>query len=324
MEKLAKQILGRTPSPNLLNWPNNWVLKLISLFFALFLWYFVVGEDKVDTNVLIPVEIVNLPRELVISNQFKKQLEVTVSGPRGLINGLNRQYISRTINLSKASPGTTVIRNDTEAIQFPRGINVLRIQPTHITLLIDELVEKNLPVEAKTTGTPASGFELSSIHFEPKAIKIAGPKAVLEAEKVLRTTAIDINGLKAPITIQTPLDLPQEILELIGETVVTANVVIREKTIEKKISDLPIRIVDGPDRERSVQVRPQAVSARVALPLSRQDAAREGLLEVWIQTEQLPPGNHKVPVEAKTDEQVKLIEVIPPTVAVEIGPRKKP
>ena len=40
-----------------------------------------VGEDKVDTTVYIPVEIVNLPKELIISNQFKKQLEATVRGP---------------------------------------------------------------------------------------------------------------------------------------------------------------------------------------------------------------------------------------------------
>ena len=77
MEKLVRQIVESITSfPR----PKNWVLKLLSLLFALFLWYFVVGEDKVDMTVTIPVEIVNLPRELIISNQFKKQLEVTVSG----------------------------------------------------------------------------------------------------------------------------------------------------------------------------------------------------------------------------------------------------
>ncbi|MGV1099606.1 CdaR family protein [Thiovibrio sp. JS02] len=320
---MVKQIIGRTPSPNFLNWPNNWVLKLISLFFAIFLWYFVVGEDKVDTNVFIPVEIVNLPRELVISNQFKKQLEVTISGPRGLINGINRQHISRTINLSKAAPGTTVIRNDPESIHFPRGINVLRIQPTHITLLIDELVEKDLPIEAKTVGTPASGFELAAVHFEPKFIKLAGPKTVVGEEKLLRTKAIDINGLKSPVTTQVALELPQEILDLIGETVVTADVVIKEKTLEKKISDLPVQAVDGPTHQRRIEIRPQTVSARIILPLSRITDQPESLVEVRIQTEQLPAGTHKVPLEAVASEPVRIIETIPSTVTVEIGGKKK-
>ncbi|MEJ2332724.1 MAG: hypothetical protein P8Y08_08070 [Desulfobulbaceae bacterium] len=94
MEKLVRQIIDNVTS---FRRPKNWVLKLVSLFFALFLWYFVVGEDKVDMNVTIPVEIVNQPRDLVISNQFKKQLEVTISGQRSLIRGMTSQHISRTI-----------------------------------------------------------------------------------------------------------------------------------------------------------------------------------------------------------------------------------
>jgi len=215
MEKLVKQVIGRKPA-NFLNWPNNWVLKLISLLFALLLWYFVVGEDKVDTTLFVPVEIVNLPRELVIANQYRKQLEVTISGPRGLISGINRQPISRTINLSKAAPGTMVIRNDPETMPFPRGINVLRLQPTHITLLIDRLMEKDIPIQAKTEGRPAEGHELAEVLFEPPFIRLTGPQGILEPTKTLTSKAIDISGFKGPVTAQVPLDLKPEIPEIIG------------------------------------------------------------------------------------------------------------
>ena len=124
MEKLVRQINEYLTS---IPRPKNWVLKLLSFFFALFLWYFVVGEDKVDMNVTLPVEIVNLPRDLVISNQFKKQLEVTVSGQRSLIQGMAAQHISRSIDLSKASPGTVVIQNQPDSIPLPRGINVFSV-----------------------------------------------------------------------------------------------------------------------------------------------------------------------------------------------------
>jgi hypothetical protein len=94
MEKLVRQIINKVSSYRR---PKNWVLKLLSLFFALFLWYFVVGEDKVEMNVTLPVEIVNLPRDLVISNQFKRQIEVTISGQRSLIRGMAEQHISRSV-----------------------------------------------------------------------------------------------------------------------------------------------------------------------------------------------------------------------------------
>ena len=317
MEKLVKQIIRRMPTPNLLNWPNNWGLKLISLIFAVLLWYFVVGEDKVDTTVYIPVEIVNLPKELIISNQFKKQLEATVRGPRGLISGMNRQRITRTINLAKATPGTIVIRNEPETIQFPRGVTVSRIQPTHITLLIDELVEKELPVQAKTTGEPAVGHDLAGVVFEPPLIKIAGPKAIVGREKLLTAKPIDITGLKGPTTIQVPLELRPALLELMGETVVTANVVIREKTTERTIADVPIHLADT-DSARKVTIEPNTIDIRALLPLSSK-GNHTRLFEATVSTEGLSVGVHRVPVKITAAEQIKIIEAVPPTVTVRIG-----
>ena len=317
MEKLVKQIIRRLPAPNFLNWPNNWGLKLLSLIFAIFLWYFVVGEDKVDTTVYIPVEIVNLPRDLVISNQFKKQLEATVSGPRGLISGINRQRITRTINLAKATPGTMVIRNEPETIQFPRGVTVSRIQPTHITLLIDELLEKELQIQARTTGTPASGHELAGVVFEPASIKISGPKAIVGREKLLAAKPIDISGLKGPATIQVPLELRPALLELMGETVVSANVVIREKTMEKTIVNVPVHLSEA-DSARKVTIEPDTISLRALLPLSSK-GNHAGLFEASISTAGLSAGTHRLPVKITGPEQIKIIETVPPTVTVRIG-----
>lgn len=318
MEILVKQIIGRA-SANFLNWPNNWVLKLISLLFAIFLWYFVVGEDKVDTTLFVPVEIVNLPRDLVIANQFKKQLEVTISGPRGLISGINRQPISRTINLSKASPGTIVIRNNPETMPFPRGINVLRLQPTHITLLIDRLMEKDLPIQALPEGTPADGYELTEIIFEPPFIRLTGPQGILEPTKTLTSKAIDIDGLKGPVTTQISLDLKPEILELIGETTVTAHVIIREKTKEKRITDIPVRLLNSALQKRLIEMKPKTVSVRALLPISSASGPTDTLVKARIRADELPDGTHKLPVDIVSPEQVIILEVIPRNITVEIG-----
>ena len=91
--------------------PKNWVLKCLSFLFAIFLWYFVAGEDKVDVNISVPVEIVNLPHKLIISNQFKKQLDVLVSGQRSIIRSIAEQHVTRSIDLSKATPGKIVINH---------------------------------------------------------------------------------------------------------------------------------------------------------------------------------------------------------------------
>ena len=75
MEKLVKQAISRYRRKVAGPLPKNLTLQVISLFFALFLWYFVVGEDKIDMTIYVPLEITNLEQDLVISNSSKDSLK---------------------------------------------------------------------------------------------------------------------------------------------------------------------------------------------------------------------------------------------------------
>jgi YbbR domain-containing protein len=325
MEKLVKQVLRRAPNANIINWPQNWVLKLLSLFFALFLWFFVVGEDKVDTNVIIPVEIANLPRDLVISNQFKKELEVTISGPRGLINGVTRQHISRTINLSKATTGTVVVKNDTDSISFPRGISVLRIQPSNITLLLDRLIEKDIRIYAQTKGTPAKNFELKNVKFNPAVIKINGPQSIIGKEYSLNTKPIDITGKTKSFATQVALDLKPEILKLIGDTVIDADIIIQEKIVEKTIHKIPVQVMSKEAQAKVKKISPNKVKIKVSIPIgiSNDKKKLQDLVQARIWADKLQEGKHTLPVETAAPNNVRIIEIVPTEVIVTIGKQKK-
>ncbi|HSR36005.1 MAG TPA: CdaR family protein [Desulfurivibrionaceae bacterium] len=310
-------------SPSWPRWPKDWLLRLLSLLLAVFLWYFVVGEDKVDTSIYIPVEIVNLPRELVIANQFKKQVEVSVSGPRGLIDSIRRQRINRTVNLAKAAPGTVVIRNEPESIPLPRGVNILRIQPTHITLQIDRLVEKTLPVELKITGHPAEGYELISAQVEPPIITISGPQATLGNETQLLTEPLDISGLDSSVTKQVPLRLAPAVIDLIGETVVSARVVVKEKTTPREFGAVPLTVAQG-DPNLKYQFTPATVTVTAKVPLSQvHDPARlVAKIRATINVAGLAPGRHKLFTEVTAQEPLAVQSFSPKTVMVRVSPAK--
>ncbi|MEW6593598.1 MAG: CdaR family protein [Thermodesulfobacteriota bacterium] len=324
MENLAPQIgkkLGELRKPS---WPKDWLIRLLSLLIAVFLWYFVVGEDKVDTSIYIPVEIVNLPRELVIANQFKKQLEVSISGPRGLIDSIQRQRINRTVNLAKATPGTMVVRNEPETIPLPRGVNILRIQPTHITLLIDRLVEKTLPVELKITGRPAAGYELISAQVEPPIITISGPQATLASETQLLTEPLDISGLDSSVTRQVPLRLAPAVIDLIGETVVSARVVVKEKATLREFGAVPLAPSQA-DPNLAYHFTPATVAVSAMVPLSQVHDPSRLLpkIRATVNVAGLKPGRHKVFTEVSTQEPLVIQSFSPKTVTVRVVPAKR-
>ena len=324
MEKLVRQIIAKVSSYRR---PKNWVLKLVSLFFALFLWYFVVGEDKVDMNVTLPVEIVNLPRDLIISNQFKKQIEVTISGQRSLIRGMTEQHISRSIDLSKATPGTIVIQNDPDSISLPRGLSILRVQPPTLTLLLDRLIQKELPIKPILVGKVHKDFRLDSVTVDPLTLKISGPQAILDQEENLRTLPIVINGLSESAVKQVSLALKNEISDLIGEPVVAVRLNLSALKKEMKFTDIPIDFEHdkGKQTEMIYRLSPPTVSIKAEIPqgMIRKPNGLKSLFQAKIRPETLQPGSVKLKVLVEAPTQIKIISVSPDTVTLKISETRR-
>ena len=242
---------------------KDWLLKFVSLMLAAVLWYFVGGEDRVDKTVMIPIEIINLPRDLVISNQFKKEIEVTVSGPRSLIKEMSNKALTRQVDLSAATPGTMVIENNHDKIPVLRGITIQRVQPSSIILSLDKLIQKQFPVEARTVGQVAKGYYVRYIRTDPEAITITGPQTTLSQVNRLYTKAINLEGLQQSSQLQVPLELETAIVELIGETSVTADITVGLETVTRTMTDVKVHAeINGIAR----QVKPEEVKVVANIP----------------------------------------------------------
>ncbi len=244
-------------------WSKEWILKFISICLASLLWYFVGGEDLVEKNVMVPVEVINMPKDLIISNKFKKEIAVTVKGPRSLIVEMGKKEISRQVDLFRATPGSKVVAIENDSIPVSRGVEVLRVQPSSIILSLDKLIQKEFTINAVTTGTVSPGFILVDLRLAPDVITFTGPQTVLSQVDVLRTVPININGLFESVQHQIPLDLDPAIVDLIGETSVTADITINYDTVEKTLSKLPVKVVSGGFLQ---EVTPGKVTVTMKIP----------------------------------------------------------
>ncbi|MBU0945601.1 MAG: hypothetical protein KJ804_05710 [Proteobacteria bacterium] len=296
--------------------PKDWILRFISLALAVVLWYFVGGEDIVNKNIMVPVEMINMPRDLVISNQFKKAIEVSVSGPRSLVLDMGNRDISRQVDLSHAIPGTMVIENSNDSIAVPRGVKVLRIQPESVILSLDKLIQKQFSVNPVTSGVLAPDYILKEIRMEPSSISITGPQTTLAQFDVLRTKVIDIEGLRESTQIQVPLDLAPVIVGLIGETTVTADLDITVETVQRKISNCPVEVMKNGVLQR---VSPSTVTITVALPktLIRDKVDLNSLFSVTAAGEQKDKQMQVkvIPVKTLTD-PVRILNIEPQVVTL--------
>lgn len=244
-------------------WSKEWLIKFISLCLAVLLWYFVGGEDVVEKNITVPIEVINLPSDLIISNKYKRDVDVTVRGPRSLIGEMNKSQEARQIDLSKAAPGTRVEEISVSSIPISRGVEVLRVQPSSIILSLDKLIKKEIPINAVTTGTVMLGYVLEDLQIDPRTISITGPQTILSRVDVLKTIPININGLNESVQLQIPLELDAIIVDLIGETSVTADLDIGYDTTEKTLAKVPVSVTMAGFLQ---EVKPKTVSVTVKIP----------------------------------------------------------
>lgn len=299
-------------------WSKDWFLKAISLWLAVVLWFFVGGEDSIEKTVRVPVEIINLPRDLVISNQFKKEIEVSVTGPRSIILSMDEQEIARRVDLSSATPGTIVIENDTAHITVPRSVSVQRVQPASVILSIDKLVQKHFPVVPNTVGSVASGFEVKMIRMTPDFITITGPATILDKLTELQSRFISIDGLERSVQLQIPLELAPGIVDLIGETSVTADVEIGPVSVTKTVSNVPVQaVLDGV----SISVVPKTIAVTAKFPkvLIRAGKKPKDMITAHIVADEKNGKLRVVITPRDTDDlPVEIISITPPYVE-EVG-----
>jgi len=305
-------------------WSKNWLLKLLSLGLGLSLWYFVTGADQVDRTITMPIELVNLPANLVIANpSFKQEIEVSLRGPRSLVQAVRDQQLSRRVDLSKAQPGPFTIHNSAETVSLPRGLAVVRLQPTYIVLQLDRMHQKQLPIHPVTEGVLAPGYALRHISLTPDHIGVSGPKTLLDTFSALQTRAIDINGLQETARRQIPVTIPAELLALIGETVVNATVEVGLHMQQLRVDNIPVETIP-PDADLRFQPKTVTVEALIPVKLVLGKKKPTHLFRAVVTlpenstTESLP-----VTVQPRVfdmdSKEIKVLDVNPPQVQVVPG-----
>ncbi len=120
---------------------DNLLLKLISLAFALVLWFFVMGEQRHEVSHVVPVDYRNIPKGLIIANEVPSVVMVTVSGPRALLSRLSADELSLPLDLTDLSAGVTSFRQLDQKLKAPTGLVVTRISPAGIDIRLEPAKE---------------------------------------------------------------------------------------------------------------------------------------------------------------------------------------
>ena len=294
---------------------KDWVIKSLSLGFALLLWFFVVGQEKAEVNVSIPLEPINIPAGLVIANDVPSNIDVKVYGPRSTIRAMAAKGVLRVIDLKDATPGKITVHISPDSLSLPGAVRALSIQPSNVEIVLEPLVLSDFPVRPVLKGTVAKYHKVLNTEVYPPRVVISGPESVIKAMKDVRTFPVDLDGAMDNITGEVGLDLqglhvsPEEK----GTYKVAVYIVPAQGT--RRITHIPVQIETT---KSDVLWWPKIVSVTLRGPILDLREIKVTDIYVGISVNGLEPGIHSVKPECIVPGGFTLMEITPQNVKVNI------
>ncbi|BCR04094.1 hypothetical protein DESUT3_11630 [Desulfuromonas versatilis] len=207
---------------------ENWVAKLLSFIFAVILWFFVMGEQKLEVGYAVPLELRNMPSGMMVANEVPSLVDVRISGPRTLLVNLRPSDISLAVDLKDLQPGLTSFKRLEERLNIPSALKVTRLSPSFVDVKLERIQEKKVPVRVELSGLPAEGFQVGAVKANPVQVLVQGAESELKNVSEVVTEPVDLEGVKQSFTMIVPINYRGKYTNLKDQKTVDVGVAIEE------------------------------------------------------------------------------------------------
>ncbi len=151
-------------------------LKLGALLLATIFWFFVGTDDALlaQRTLRAPLHTEGLAENQTVL-ELPERVTVRLSGPSSRLSALNPDGVDVVLNLRGVNGE---FERDVRVFP-PQGITVVRVNPSDIIGSVETRVQKEVPVQVVTLGTPAADTVLET-RPDPATVAVAGAEAQLE------------------------------------------------------------------------------------------------------------------------------------------------
>ena len=270
-----------------------------------------------ETVIFIPVDCGQIPAGLTITGPSLKGIEVYVCGPKSSVRILSDLKMRYVLDLSGVHIGINSIPIKKDRIILPEGISIVKINPTFLTVTIENKIKKELPVKILFSGKPATGFTVSGAVAKPSSVILQGPESILGPMDKVLTKSIEIKGLSESFKKEVALDLVEDLEIISPSEIIFAEISIEEKIVAQKFSDIQ---VEGKNSPFSYLITPPAINIEVKGPLNIiEKLFTEKWIAVYVDLKGLPPGTYVKRATITLPVKTALIGVTPEMFTIKIS-----
>jgi YbbR-like protein len=186
---------------------NNLGLKVLSLITAVILWAVVMGEQRAERVVSARLEFQDLPQGLSLAARSGGSVLLRLQGSKRLLAGVQLDEVAVSLKARDVREGNLVVPvAPADILGAPRGVEVVDISPQSFRLQLEAIVRREVQVQPRIEGAPGPGFVVRTVRFDPRAVKIEGPRSEVRAVVQAYTLPVSVEGRTRGFSARTALE----------------------------------------------------------------------------------------------------------------------
>jgi len=172
----------------------GWKLLALGLSFAL--WVILGHDQETAASVSAQVRYKDLADGLEISSGVPETVTLELRGPSRRLQHENLATVSVILDFARVQgPGEQTFDITASNANLPLGVSFSRAIPAQIRLRFERLIAREIPIEARYTGTLPAGYRVERIEFQPANLRVSGPEGHVALVRSVQTDPIDLTGI---------------------------------------------------------------------------------------------------------------------------------
>ena len=239
---------------------HNLGIKILALLAAVASWLAI--QEAISFEVVlsdIPLEI-RVEQGWAVLHQSEHTVRVTFRGSQDDIRQMDPKQIKAVVDLrTNAIAGSGEIGVSLSAIEAPRNVRPIRVEPSRVQVSLDREQEKKVPVQSRAVGKPFSG-EVEALICDPAFVTLRGPAQHLQQTEWVYTESVDVEGRVESFTKRCRVLMPSDTwTPVIEPPEVQVNVIISERKETAEWDNVPVSVIAKPQALWSIEVLPPRV-----------------------------------------------------------------
>ena len=172
-------------------------LKIIAIFFAVSLWFYVLNSEPVEVEKKIQIEFL-LPKGYAVSSNTERQIQLKLKGSKAFIGNVFSNKEKLVIDLVpyfRKFGKNFKVQYLHSQISVPFGVDILEMQPKEAKVEIDRLVQMELPVRIHYIGNMAYDRKFKEVSIDPQNIMVSGPIEVIRKLSHLESNPVNLSTI---------------------------------------------------------------------------------------------------------------------------------